>query len=71
MPQFLEFTYHSKLSNHFCYVLCAFTYRMVASDIALLYIQSRVWRIIYTVGPSVVTIQTPRRPFPCYDSGRS
>jgi hypothetical protein len=31
----------------------------------LLYIQSRIWGIIYAVGPSVVTIQSPWRPFPC------
>jgi hypothetical protein len=39
---------------------------MVESDIVLLYIRSRVWGIIYTVGPGVSTVQTPRRPFP-YD----
>jgi hypothetical protein len=39
---------------------------MVESDIVLLYIRSRVWVIIYEVGPSVVTVQTTRRPFP-YD----
>jgi hypothetical protein len=38
---------------------------MVQSDIVLLYIWSRVWGIIYTVGPGVATVQTPRRPFPC------
>jgi hypothetical protein len=38
---------------------------MVESDIVLLYIWSRVWGIIYAVGPSVVTVQTHRRPFPC------
>jgi hypothetical protein len=57
---------HSKLSNHFSYVICAFTYRMVELDIVLLYIWSHVWGIIYVVGPDVVTVQTPRRPFP-YD----
>jgi hypothetical protein len=31
-----------------------------------LYIQSRVWGIIYVVGPSVATVQTLWRPFP-YD----
>jgi hypothetical protein len=31
---------------------------MVESDIVLLYIRSRVWRIIYVVGPSVATVQT-------------
>jgi hypothetical protein len=40
MPQIWEFTYHSKLSNHFSYVICAFTYRMVESDVLLLYIWS-------------------------------
>jgi hypothetical protein len=38
---------------------------MVESDIVLLYIQSRAWGIIYAMGPSVVTIQIPWRPFPC------
>jgi hypothetical protein len=38
---------------------------MIESDIVLLYIRSRVWGIIYVVGPGVVTVQTPRRPFPC------
>jgi hypothetical protein len=38
---------------------------MVESDIVLLYIRSCVWGIIYAVGPSVVTVPTPRRPFPC------
>jgi hypothetical protein len=38
---------------------------MVESDIVLLYIRSHVWGIIYIVGPGVVTVQTPRRPFPC------
>jgi hypothetical protein len=38
---------------------------MVESDIVLLYIWPRVWGIIYAVGPSVVIIQIPRRPFPC------
>jgi hypothetical protein len=37
---------------------------MVESDIVLLYIWSRVCRIISTVGPSVATIQTPRSLFP-------
>jgi hypothetical protein len=58
-------------SNHFSYVLCGFTYRMVQSDIILLYIRSCIWEIIYVVGPSVVTVQTPRMPFPCDGSGRS
>jgi hypothetical protein len=40
---------------------------MVESDIVLLYIWSRVWGIIHVVGPSVVTVQTPWRPFP-YDA---
>jgi hypothetical protein len=39
---------------------------MVESDIVLLHIRSRVWGIIYAVGPVVVTVQTPQRPFP-YD----
>jgi hypothetical protein len=38
---------------------------MVESDIVLLYIQSHVLGTIYAVGPSVVTVQTPWRPFPC------
>jgi hypothetical protein len=44
---------------------------MVESDIVLLYIRFRIWGVIYEVGPSVVTVQTPQRPFPCDDSGRS
>jgi hypothetical protein len=44
---------------------------MVESDIVLLYIWSYVWGIIYAVKPSVVTVQTPQRPFPCDGSGRS
>jgi hypothetical protein len=64
-------SYRSKISNHFSYVLCAFTYHVVELDIVLLYIWSHVWWIIYAVGPSVVTVQTPRRPFPYGDSGRS
>jgi hypothetical protein len=32
----------------------------------VLYIWSCVWGIIYAVGPSVATVQTPKRPFP-YD----
>jgi hypothetical protein len=36
-----------------------------------LYIRSRVWGVIYAVGPSVVTVQTPRRPFSYDGSGRS
>jgi hypothetical protein len=47
------------LSNHLSYVICAFTYRLVESDIGLLYIRSRDWGIIYVVGPSVATVQTP------------
>jgi hypothetical protein len=39
---------------------------MVESDIVLLYIWSCVWGTIYAVGPGVVTVQTPRRPYP-YD----
>jgi hypothetical protein len=27
--------------------------------------RSRVWGIIYAVGPGVATVQTPQRPFPC------
>jgi hypothetical protein len=38
---------------------------MVESDIVLSYIRSRVWGIIYVVGPHVATVQTPRRHFPC------
>jgi hypothetical protein len=44
---------------------------MVELDIVLLYIQSHVWGIIYAVGPSVATVQTPRWPFPCDNSGKS
>jgi hypothetical protein len=62
---------HSKLSDPFSYVICAFTYCMVELDILLLYIQSWVWGIIYAVGSSVATVQTPRRPFPCDGRGRS
>jgi hypothetical protein len=71
LPQSGWFTKHSKLSNHFSYVIWALTYRLVDSDIVLLYIRSRVWGIIYAVGPSVVTVQTPQRPFPCDGRGRS
>jgi hypothetical protein len=39
---------------------------MVELDIVLLYTRSHVWGIIYVVGTSVETVQTPRRPFP-YD----
>jgi hypothetical protein len=39
---------------------------MVESDIVLLYIRSCVWGFIYAVGPSVATVQTPRRPIPCH-----
>jgi hypothetical protein len=35
---------------------------MIESDIVLLYIRSRVWHIIYAVGPGVVTVQTSWRP---------
>jgi hypothetical protein len=35
---------------------------MVELDIVLLYILSHIWEIIFVVGPSVVTVQTPRRP---------
>jgi hypothetical protein len=52
------------------YAICAFTYHMVESDIVL-YIRSYVLGIIYEVGPSVVTVQTPQRPFPCDGTGRS
>jgi hypothetical protein len=44
---------------------------MVELDIVLFYIQSRVWGIIYVVGPNVAIAQTPRRPFPCDGGGRS
>jgi hypothetical protein len=44
---------------------------MVELDIILLYIQSCVWGISYVVGPSVAIVQTPQRPFPYDDSGRS
>jgi hypothetical protein len=45
---------------------------MVESDIVLLYIRSRVWGIIYAVGPGVVTVQTPQGLFPMtYGSGGS
>jgi hypothetical protein len=37
---------------------------MVECDIVLMYIWSCVMGIIYVVGPSVATVQTPRRPFP-------
>jgi hypothetical protein len=43
---------------------------MLESDIILLYIRSRVWGIIYAMGPSVATVQTPRSPFSCDGSGR-
>jgi hypothetical protein len=35
---------------------------MVESDIVLLYIRSRVWGIVYAVGPGVAIVQTPQRP---------
>jgi hypothetical protein len=35
---------------------------MVESDIALLYIRSHVWGIIYATGPCVAIVQTLRRP---------
>jgi hypothetical protein len=38
---------------------------MVELNIVLLYIRSCVWGIIYVVGPSVVTVQTPQWPYPC------
>jgi hypothetical protein len=38
---------------------------MVELDIVLLYIRSHVCEIIYAVGPGMVTVQTPWRPFPC------
>jgi hypothetical protein len=43
---------------------------MVELDIVLLYIWSRVWGIIYVVGPSVATVQTlPGFTIaPCVDS---
>jgi hypothetical protein len=44
------------LSNHLSYVICAFTYRMVESDIVLLYIRSHVCGVIYAVGPGVLTV---------------
>jgi hypothetical protein len=44
---------------------------MVESDIVMLPIRFRAWGVIYAVGPSVATVQTPRRPFPHDDSGRS
>jgi hypothetical protein len=44
---------------------------MVESYIALLYIWFCVWRIIYAVGPSMTTVQTPRMPFPYDGSERS
>jgi hypothetical protein len=44
---------------------------MFESDIVLLYIRFRVWGIIYAVGPSVVVVQIPQRPFPCNGNGRS
>jgi hypothetical protein len=44
---------------------------MVELGIALLYIWSRVWGIIYAVGPSVETVHTPWKPFPYNGSGRS
>jgi hypothetical protein len=36
---------------------------MVESYIVFLYIQSRVWGIIYVVGPSVETVETLRRAY--------
>jgi hypothetical protein len=39
---------------------------MVELDIVLFYIRSRVWEIIYAVGPGVVTVQTLPKAFP-YD----
>jgi hypothetical protein len=62
LPRSGWFVNHSKLSNHFSYVICAFTYHMIESDIVLLYIQSHVWGVIYAVGPGVATVQTPQMP---------
>jgi hypothetical protein len=36
---------------------------MIESDIVLLYIRSRISGVIYVVGPSVVTVQTPSEAF--------
>jgi hypothetical protein len=36
---------------------------MVESDIVLLYVQSHVWGIIYAVGTSLATVQTPSEAF--------
>jgi hypothetical protein len=44
---------------------------MVESNSVLLYIRPRVCVIIYAVEPSVVTVQTPHRPFSYDDSERS
>jgi hypothetical protein len=45
---------------------------MVESDIVLLYIRSCDWGIIYAVGPSVVTVQSPEGLFPVtYDNEKS
>jgi hypothetical protein len=44
---------------------------MVESDIVLLFIWSRVWGIIYAAGPSVATVHTSQRPFPCDDNDMS
>jgi hypothetical protein len=71
MPRIWVIYLHSKLYNHFSYGICGFTYRMVELDIAFLYIWSRVWGISYAVGPNVVTVQTPQRPFPFDGGGRS
>jgi hypothetical protein len=57
-PRSGQFANHSRLSNLFSYVICAFTYHMGESDIVLLYIRSRVWGIIYVVGHGVATVQT-------------
>jgi hypothetical protein len=62
LPRSGRFANHSKLSNHFSYVICAFTYHMVESDILLLYIRFRVWGFIYAMGPSVASVQTPQKP---------
>jgi hypothetical protein len=44
---------------------------MVELDIVLLYIRSHVWGIIYAVGPNVVAVHTPQRPFTYDGRGRS
>jgi hypothetical protein len=72
LPRSGWFVNHSKLSNHFSYVICAFTYHMVESDIVLLYIQSHVWGGHLCSGTQCGNCTDPSDAFPMtYGSVRS